>query len=88
MENARFIETTAATLSKYMVSQKGGIIFDFKIKGPIDSPRFYLGPLTKRGVAMAVIDTVGSQILKTPTDQLKQFNVPDFFEQFMEIIGK
>jgi hypothetical protein len=85
-ENTQFIETTAGVLSKYLATQRGGILFDFKVKGPVDNPRFYLGPLTKRGISMAVIDTFGSQILKAPGEQLKELNIPDFFEQFMQLI--
>ncbi len=62
-ENAQFLETTVPDLVKYFTSKSGDIIFDFKIKGPISNPQFYLGPLSKQAVAAMAIDKI-SQALK------------------------
>src|SRR3989338_11029706 len=43
-ENTQFWETTVQDLAKYFTSASGEIVFDFKIKGDIKEPRFYLGP--------------------------------------------
>jgi len=43
-----------------LTSQSDPIILDFKVKGEIDNPRFYLGSKTKRMLGSMVIDKVTS----------------------------
>lgn len=61
-ENAAFWETTVPELVKYFSSPSGDIVFDFKIKGDMASPQFYLGPISKRALASMVIDKVATAI--------------------------
>ncbi|MFH1305903.1 MAG: DUF748 domain-containing protein [Candidatus Omnitrophota bacterium] len=48
----------------YLQSSPDEVIFDFKIKGPMDNPRFYLGPQVKKAIQFAVVDKV-SQVLES-----------------------
>jgi hypothetical protein len=64
----RFWPTGADDLFKYFSSESGDIVFDFKIKGPMDDPRFYLGSKTKRALAYMVFDKVAGQIFKKDED--------------------
>ncbi|MCX5678089.1 MAG: DUF748 domain-containing protein [Candidatus Omnitrophica bacterium] len=57
-ENAQFLETTVPDLVKYFTSASGDIIFDFKIKGRMSDPQFYLGPISKQAVAAMAIDKI------------------------------
>jgi len=53
---------TIDDLYKYFASSSGDIAFDFKIKGSMDNPKFYLGSKTKRALikmsANKLIDTI------------------------------
>lgn len=61
-ENAAFWETTVPDLQKYFTSPAGDIVFDFKIKGDMASPKFYLGPISKQALASMAIDKVAKVI--------------------------
>jgi len=61
-ENAAFWGTTVSELVKYFRSPYGDIVFDFKIKGDMAAPQFYLGPISKRALASMVIDKVSTAI--------------------------
>lgn len=54
-ENAEFWETSVPDLAKYLTSSFGEIIFDFKIKGEMSNPKFYLGPISKQALASMAI---------------------------------
>ena len=60
----RFWPTGAEDLYKYFSSERGDIVFDFKIKGSMDEPRFYLGSKTKRALAYMVVDKIAGRIFK------------------------
>jgi hypothetical protein len=64
----RFWPTGADDLYKYFSSERGDIVFDFKIKGPMEEPRFYLGSKTKRALAYMVFDKVTSTIFGRDED--------------------
>ena len=51
----------------YLESAPDEVIFDFKIKGDINNPRFYLGPRVKRAIQIAVVDKV-SEVLQRVSD--------------------
>lgn len=53
-----FWDVGIADLVKYLKSYSGDIIFDFKIKGTMDSPRFYPGPRVKEAMQSMVVDKV------------------------------
>ena len=61
-ENSQFWETTVPDLVKYFSTSSGEIVFDFKIKGDMENPRFYLGPISKQALAAMAIDKISSAI--------------------------
>lgn len=61
-ENASFWETTVPDLAKYFTSPFGEIVFDFKIKGDMSNPKFYLGPISKEALTSMAIDKISSAI--------------------------
>lgn len=63
-ENAQFWGTTVNDLAKYFTSSFGEIVFDFKIKGDMAKPNFYLGPISKQALASMAIDTISNVIGK------------------------
>ncbi|MFH0764115.1 MAG: DUF748 domain-containing protein [Candidatus Omnitrophota bacterium] len=63
-ENAQFWDTTVPDLIKYFTSSSGEIVFDFKIKGDMENPRFYLGPISKQALAAMAIDKISQAIEK------------------------
>lgn len=60
--NAGFWDTSASDLARYFMTPQGEIVFDFKIKGDMNSPRFYLGPISKQAVTAMAIDKVTQAI--------------------------
>ncbi|MCX5679881.1 MAG: DUF748 domain-containing protein [Candidatus Omnitrophica bacterium] len=58
-ENVAMFEINIQDLTKYFTSFTGEVIFDFKIKGDMANPRFFLGPISKQAVAAMVMDKVG-----------------------------
>jgi hypothetical protein len=63
-ENSVFWETTVPELVKYFTTSSGEIVFDFKIKGRISEPKFYLGPISKKALTSMVVDKVSDAIRK------------------------
>jgi hypothetical protein len=63
-ENASFWETNVRDLMKYFSSSSGDIVFDFKIKGDMSDPKFYLGPISKQALAAMAIDKISTAIQK------------------------
>ncbi len=61
-ENAAFWETSVQDLAKYFTSPYGEIVFDFKIKGEMSNPKFYLGPISKQALASMAIDKISQAI--------------------------
>jgi len=61
-ENAVFWQTTVQDLAKYFTSSTGDIVFDFKIKGDMSKPKFYLGPISKQAIAAMAIDKITDAI--------------------------
>lgn len=61
-ENAQFWDTTVPDLVKYFTSPYGEVVFDFKIKGEMQNPQFYLGPISKRALASMAVDKISSAI--------------------------
>jgi len=63
-ENAEFWDTTVRDLVKYFTSPHGDIVFDFKIKGDMADPKFYLGPISKQAITSMAIDKISEAIQK------------------------
>ena len=61
-ENAQILETTVPDLVKYFTSPYGEIIFDFKIKGDMSDPKFYLGPKSKEAILSMAVDKISAAI--------------------------
>ncbi|MBN1527315.1 MAG: DUF748 domain-containing protein [Candidatus Omnitrophica bacterium] len=61
-ENAQLWEASTQDLVKYFSSSFGDIVFDFKIKGDIEKPRFYLGPISKKALTSMTIDKISEAI--------------------------
>jgi len=97
-ENADFWETNVPALAKYLTSPSNEIVFDFKIKGDIAKPKFFLGPISKQAMASMAIDRVTSVIgqltgsqsqgsgspgePKSDLDKAKEYL--DMFKEFMD----
>ncbi len=64
-ENTQFMETTVQDLVKYFTSPYGEIIFDFKIKGDMSAPTFYLGPKSKETLISMAVDKISAAIQKS-----------------------
>ena len=58
LENSAFWETTVPDLVKYFSTPYGEIVFDFKIKGDMANPKFYLGPISKQAIAAMAVDKI------------------------------
>ena len=54
----RFWEASIEDLHKYFSSQPGEILFDFKVKGSMDEPKFYLGSKTKSALRKMLIGKI------------------------------
>ncbi len=63
-ENSQFWETNVPDLVKYFSSPHGEIVFDFKIKGDMDKPNFYLGPKSKAALVSMAVDKISAAIQK------------------------
>ncbi len=63
-ENEQFWETTVPDLVKYFTSPYGEIIFDFKIKGDMSDPKFFLGPKSKEAMISMAVDKISAAIQK------------------------
>lgn len=70
-DNAQLWDTTVPDLVKYFTSPFGEIVFDFKIKGEMSNPKFYLGPISKQALASMAIDKISSAIQKATVDKGK-----------------
>jgi len=62
---AQFWQTTVPDLVKYLTSGSGAVVFDFKIKGPMSNPHFYLGPITKKALAEMAVEKITDIVKKT-----------------------
>ena len=55
---AGFWEAAVPDIIEYLRSSTGEIVFDFKIKGDMNSPRFYPGPILKNAMQAKMVDTL------------------------------
>ena len=70
--NAQAWEVTVQDIVKYFTSSFGDIVFDFKIKGDMEKPRFYLGPISKKAVTSMTIDKISAAIQEAATSSGKE----------------
>lgn len=90
-ENARFWETTVPDLARYFTSPYGDIVFDFKIKGDMASPQFYLGPISKQALTSMAIDKISSVIQQVSDKGSSGGNadkVKDYIGLFKALVNK
>ncbi|MFA6320543.1 MAG: hypothetical protein WCY36_01660 [Candidatus Omnitrophota bacterium] len=64
-ENAQFWQTTVPDLVKYFTSPYGEIVFDFKIKGDMENPQFFLGPKSKEALIAMAVDKISDALQKS-----------------------
>lgn len=62
-DQSAFWDASTTDIAKYFTTPSGEVVFDFKIKGDMSSPKFYLGPISKRAVTAMTVDKV-SQVLQ------------------------
>ena len=92
-ENAQFWETTVPDLVKYFTSPYGEIVFDFKIKGDISEPKFFLGPISKQALTSMAIDKISNAIQQVQQgDTSKPKNdvekVKEYIDLFKDLVNK
>lgn len=68
-ENAQMWETSVQDLLRYFTTASGDVVFDFKLKGDMSHPTFYLGPISKRALTSMAIDKVADYAIKTMSKQ-------------------
>ncbi|MFA5142966.1 MAG: DUF748 domain-containing protein [Candidatus Omnitrophota bacterium] len=61
-ENAVFWETTVPDIVKYFTTSYGEIVLDFKIKGDMSDPKFFLGPRSKEALVSMAVDKISAAI--------------------------
>ena len=66
-EGRQFFETSVPDLIRYFTTSSGDVIFDFKIKGDVNNPRFYLGPISKRALTSMALDKISSYAISQIT---------------------
>lgn len=93
-ETGQFFETSVPDLIRYFTTSSGDVVFDFKIKGDMDHPQFYLGPISKRALTSMALDKISSyainQIAK-PANAATGGTVDkaqDYINMFRELIKK
>lgn len=93
-ENGQFWDASVQDLISYFTSTSGDIIFDFKIKGDIAHPLFYLGPISKRALTSMALDKISSYAINQmtkPADAAASGTVDktkDYINMFRELIKK
>lgn len=65
----RFWPSGTEDLYTYFSNSGGEVIFDFKVKGPVAQPKFYLGSKTKHALAQMVVYKIADTILNKDENQ-------------------
>jgi hypothetical protein len=90
-----FWDVSIQDIVRYLETSPGEILFDFKIKGPMDSPRFYPGPNVSRAIQNMAVDKISELIQKAqggpeesaaPAPQTQQAAPKSDAEVMMDII--
>ncbi|MFH1868103.1 MAG: hypothetical protein ABH843_03940 [Candidatus Omnitrophota bacterium] len=93
-----FWAASAQDLQRYFSSASGELVFDFKIKGPMEKPKFYLGPKAKRALTKMVVYRITDTLFKkdepsqaqgetqpSPTQQGEKSDVEQIIDIFKNI---
>jgi len=62
-ENAQIWGVSVENVARYFTTMSGDIVFDFKLKGDMNRPTFYLGPISKRAITSMALDKIASYAL-------------------------
>jgi hypothetical protein len=73
-ENAQMWETNVQDLMQYFTTTSGEIVFDFKLKGDMANPQFYLGPISKRALTSMALSKATSYALDQISGQKQDAN--------------
>ncbi len=87
-ENAAFWETSVQDLAKYFTSSFDEIVFDFKIKGDMAKPDYFLGPISKQAVASMAIDKISSVIGNIAGETGDMGKAKEYIDLIKELIKK
>ncbi|MDD5679800.1 MAG: hypothetical protein PHI59_00965, partial [Candidatus Omnitrophica bacterium] len=91
-ENAIFWETTVPDLVKYFATPYGEIVFDFKIKGDMTEPKFFLGPKSKAALVSMAVDKISTAIQEgsggSGGSNSSADNIKDYIELFKGLMKK
>jgi hypothetical protein len=93
-ETGQFFETSVPDLIKYFTTSSGDVVFDFRIKGDMSSPKFYLGPISKRALTSMAIDKISSYAVNQISKQANGAaggtvdKAKDYIDMVKELIKK
>lgn len=89
-ENAQFWQTTVPDLVKYFTTPYGEVVFDFKIKGDMDDPKFFLGPKSKEALIAMAVDKISDAIQKNASGGQKSDieKAKDYIDMFKGFLKK
>jgi len=80
-------QVPVAEIIKYLQTAPGEIIFDFKIKGNINNPRFYPGPYLKNALRNMVVDKV-TNVIGSLTEDTGESDVDKVMNAMRGIFGE
>lgn len=80
-------QVPVAEIIKYLQTAPGEIIFDFKIKGNINDPRFYPGPYLKNALRNMVVDKV-TDVIGSLTEDTGESDVDKVINAMKGILGE
>lgn len=60
--NASLWDASVNDIARYFMTPQGEIVFDFKMKGDMASPRFYLGPISRQAITAMAVDKITQAI--------------------------
>ncbi|KJJ83291.1 ATPase [Candidatus Omnitrophus magneticus] len=63
-QSAGFWNIPVNDITKYLATAPGEITFDFKVKGTIKEPRFFIGPVVQKAIQSAAIDKLAGLFSK------------------------
>lgn len=93
-ETGQFWDTSVPDLIRYFTTSSGDVVFDFRIKGDMNHPQFYFGPISKRALTSMAIDKISSYAMdqiRKPGDAATSGTVDkakDYINMFKELIKK
>ncbi|MFH1645843.1 MAG: hypothetical protein ABIB11_05415 [Candidatus Omnitrophota bacterium] len=74
-------------LYTYFASESGEIVFDFKIKGTLEEPKFYMGSKVKKALTRMAVDKIADIFIKRPEqDASGGVSEPSGLEKIEDVI--